>query len=280
MPWPGEARGALCLTFDNLGEAAEIELGATTEEQAGGHFTATEVVPTLLDRLADHDLPATFFVEGLNAELYPDTLKSIDAAGHEVAYHAWRHEDWASLDPAEQAANLGRGIEVFRELGLEIAGMRPPGGLAGEKGTTVAREAGLSYLSPAGSGAGADDGIALLPFQWRHVDATSLLPPLAPVREQMTGSPDSLSPDTFVDYLTTEIDRVRTEGAVLSIVLHLYLVHQWLGWKSLDRILRKLSTTQVEGSLWIAPMRDAARHVLESPDNFTNRAVLDPMSWA
>jgi peptidoglycan/xylan/chitin deacetylase (PgdA/CDA1 family) len=285
--WPGGARGAVCLSFDNLGEAAEIEVGARTEAEAGDHFTATEVVPELLTRLADHGLPATFFVEGLNTGLYPDTLAEIESAGHELAYHAWRHEDWASLDPAEQAANLRRGIAAFRELGFEIAGLRPPGGLLGEGGTSVIREAGLRYCSPAGIGAGVEgsDGngggeIALLPFQWRHVDATSLLPPLAPIREQITGSPDPLDPATFTDYLGSEIDRLRSEGGFITIVLHLYLIHQWLGEKSLGHILSQLSTPQAEGDLWIAPMRDVASHVLQHRHDFADGVVLDSTSWA
>ena len=63
----------------------------------GEHSTATRVLPALLAALHDHELAATFFVEGLNAELYPDALAAIAAGGHEVAYHAWRHETWGEL---------------------------------------------------------------------------------------------------------------------------------------------------------------------------------------
>ena len=46
---PGPARmsaATLCLSFDNLGEAAEIELGALAPDAPlGDHFTATRVVP-------------------------------------------------------------------------------------------------------------------------------------------------------------------------------------------------------------------------------------------
>ena len=97
--WPGGARGALSLSFDNLGEAAEIGAGALAPDASGigSHPTATAVLPGLLDRLATRGLRATFFVEGLNAELYPDLLREIDARGHEVAYHAWTHEWWGGL---------------------------------------------------------------------------------------------------------------------------------------------------------------------------------------
>jgi peptidoglycan/xylan/chitin deacetylase (PgdA/CDA1 family) len=86
---------ALSVTFDNLGEAAELELGLWPEGKAlGGHPSVARTLPRLLNLLEQAGVRATFFVEGLNAELYPDALRSIAAAGHEVACHAWRHEQW------------------------------------------------------------------------------------------------------------------------------------------------------------------------------------------
>ena len=121
-------RPVLSLTFDNLGEAAELEMGSVPEDAAlGGHRTATEVVPALLERLGEREIAATFFVEGMNAELYPELLREIVGAGHEVAYHAWRHEQWDELSIAGQAENLARGVDAFARIGIEIAGLRPPG---------------------------------------------------------------------------------------------------------------------------------------------------------
>jgi peptidoglycan/xylan/chitin deacetylase (PgdA/CDA1 family) len=272
--WPGGARGALCLSFDNLGEAAELELGGHPESP-GEHFTATRVLPTLLDTLGEHGLAATFFVEGLNAELYPDPLKAIAAGGHEVAYHAWRHETWGELTATEQAENLARGVSAFGDLDIEFAGLRPPGGQLGTGGVEVLREAGLRYASPAGEGAGIEDSVALLPFQWRHVDASCLLPPLAPVREQMTGSPDPIDPAALLTYLESEIDRFGREGGFISIVLHLPLL-DWLGEGRLDAVLDKLASAQV----WMARCDEVAAHVLSHPEHFQAGATLDPTSWS
>jgi peptidoglycan/xylan/chitin deacetylase (PgdA/CDA1 family) len=260
--WPGEARGALCLSFDNLG----------VDEDS----SAAQTLPGLLKRLGEHDLTATFFAEGVNAELDPGALQEIGAAGHEVAYHAWRHETWGELTTAEQAENLARGITAFEGLGIELKGMRPPGGQLGAGRTGVLHEAGLRYAAPAGAGAGVEDGVALLPFQWRHVDASSLLPGLDPVREQMTGMPDPLDADTFVAYLTTEIDRLQTDGGFMSIVLHLPLL-DWLGEENLATILNQLSSTQS----WVARCDQAAEHILSHPEAFTMGGVtLDSTSWA
>jgi peptidoglycan/xylan/chitin deacetylase (PgdA/CDA1 family) len=263
--WPSGVRGVLCLSFDNLG----------VDEDS----SAARALPGLLRRLGEHDLTATFFVEGVNAELDPGALREIAAAGHEVGYHAWRHETWAELTATERAENLARGIDAMAALGLETSGLRPPGGQLGKGGLGLLREAGLRYASPAGEGAGIGDGIALLPFQWRHVDATCLLPALAPVRKQMHGSPDPLEPAAFLAYLEKEIESLETEGGFLSIVLHLPLL-DWLGDDRLVALLDRLTESGRNGELWLAPCAEVAGHVLASPSEFLGKARLDPTSWA
>lgn len=263
--WPGGARGALCLNFDNLGVDEET--------------SATTALPRLLEGLGERGLPATFFVEGINAELAPGALGELAAAGHEVAYHAWRHEQWGDLSAEAQAENLARGVSAFEGLGIELSGLRPPGGQLGAGGVAVLRESGLSYASPAGRGAGVEDGVALLPFQWRHVDATSLLPGLDPVRQQMTGSTEPLDPDACASYLCGQVDLLEQDGGFISVVLHLPLL-DWLGERNLTALLDRLRDANHPGDLWLARCDEAAAHALANPANFEAGATLDPTTWA
>jgi peptidoglycan/xylan/chitin deacetylase (PgdA/CDA1 family) len=271
--------GVLSLTFDNLGEAAELEMGALgADAPLGRHETALEVVPRLLGLLEERRIAATFFVEGLNAELYPNLLGEIDARGHEVAYHAWRHEHWAELTAAEQAANLARGIAAFERLGLKIAGLRPPGGGLGEGGTQILREAGLSYCSPAGAGAGLADGIALLPFEWRHVDASCVLPPLGAVREQIAGSSDPVEPAAFATWLEAEVGRLAQAGGLMTIVLHPFML-DWLGEERLVALLDRVAAASAGDEVRVARCAEVAEHVGAHPERFGNGAVLDSTGW-
>jgi peptidoglycan/xylan/chitin deacetylase (PgdA/CDA1 family) len=271
---------ALALSFDNLGEAAAIELGAIAPDapEVGSDPTAIELVPRLLEDLAKRELAATFFVEGLNAELYPELLRRIDAEGHEVGFHAWRHEEWSGLTAARQADNLARGVAAFEQLGLEVTGMRPPGGGLGEGGVEVLGGAGLSYCSPAGKGAGVVDGVALLPFDWRHVDASCLLPPLAAVREEISGSPDPIAPADFVGHIDREIARLSAQGAFAVLVLH-PVTFGWLGQQSLEAILDLVACASADGEVEVAPMRELAAQLPADPGRFGD-AELDTTSWA
>ncbi len=278
--WPGGARAALSLTFDNLGEAAEIELGAIPPDAPlGDHPTATRVLPSLLGELGSRGLGCTFFVEGLNADVYPELLAEIDAAGHEVAYHAWRHEHWAGLSAAEQAQNLARGRAAFGALGLDMAGVRPPGGGLGPGGLGVLREAGMRYCSPAGAGAGEEGGIALLPFRWRDVDASSLLPGLEAVREEVAGAAGPLDPGAFLAGLEAELERLATDGGYIAVVLHLAML-DWLGGERLGALLDHAAAASTAGELWVAPCAKIADRVLAAPDAFERGTELDPRTWS
>ena len=69
------------LTFDNLGEVADLERGRwPADAPLGRHASVTRTLPRILSLLEDAGVRATFFVEGLNAELYPDALTEIAAA--------------------------------------------------------------------------------------------------------------------------------------------------------------------------------------------------------
>jgi hypothetical protein len=277
--WPGGCRGALSLTFDNLGEAAEIELGAVAPDTPlGGHPTATRVLPALLGELASRRLAATFFVEGLNAEVYPELLVEVGAAGHEVGYHAWRHEQWSDLDAADQAENLARGQAAFAELGLELAGLRPPGGTFGTGGLEVLRGAGLRYCSPAGSGAGADDGLALLPFRWRDVDASCFLPGLDSVREEIAEHAGPVDPSVFLASMEGELERLAGDGGFIAIVLHLGML-EWLGAERLAALLDRAAAASAAEELWVAPCAAVAENVLADPAAFEGGTDLDLRSW-
>jgi peptidoglycan/xylan/chitin deacetylase (PgdA/CDA1 family) len=249
-------RATLSLSFDNLGEAAEIEVGARDPDAPlGGHPSATEAAPAILKALAAAGLSATFFLEGLNAEAYPELLAEIDGAGHEVAYHAWRHERWGALSAAQQAENLSRGLAALGELGLQPSGMRPPGGELGAGGVAVLREAGLRYCSPEGEAAAVDGGdFAMLPFRWRHVDAACVLPDLGPARE----------PDRFLADLEEDLDVLERDGGHLALVLHPFML-DWLGEERLAGLLGGLAGRRDAGRLRVGRCEEAAEALLSAP---------------
>jgi peptidoglycan/xylan/chitin deacetylase (PgdA/CDA1 family) len=203
------------VTFDNLGEASDLERGWWPEDEPlGAHHSVTEALPRVLEALEAADLRATFFVEGLNTELYPDTLRELGARGHEVACHGWRHERWAALDPATERDRLRRSVEGMRALGLAPCGFRPPGGELTAATPGLLRELGFTYCSPA---AGVDaGGVPALPFRWELLDAFHYLPHFADMR----GAGEPLPPARLRETLLEALD--GGEG-FLALLFHPFL---------------------------------------------------------
>jgi peptidoglycan/xylan/chitin deacetylase (PgdA/CDA1 family) len=184
------------ITFDNLGEVADLQRGRwPADAPLGRHASVTRTLPRILELLASTGVRATFFVEGLNAELYPDALRAIAAAGHEVAYHGWQHERWADLDPGAERESLERGVRALDELGLRPAGFRPPGGSLTAATPALLRELGFTCVSPEAEAAEPLDDLVVDPFRWPLVDALYYLPHFADLRERHLGTRDEQPPE-------------------------------------------------------------------------------------
>ena len=60
----------------------------------------------LIDILARYDVKATFFVVGEWVDKYPDSVKALHNAGHEIMNHSNTHAHYPQLSPEEVAADL------------------------------------------------------------------------------------------------------------------------------------------------------------------------------
>jgi peptidoglycan/xylan/chitin deacetylase (PgdA/CDA1 family) len=255
------AGAAVSLTFDNLGEVTDLERGQWPDgEPLGRHFSVTRSLPRILELLDETGLRATFFVEGLNAELYPDTLRALEAAGHEVGYHGWRHEPWGGLEPGTERELLERGVRRMGELGLELAGFRPPGGDLTPASLGLLHELGFTYCSPAGEEVRGGD-VAVLPFRWELLDAVHYLPRFAGRRGRLLGSRDPLPPERLHAALTAAIDDTVRERGYLSLLFHPFLTEPEERFAVMRDVLRRVGELSDEGALWSAPCREMAAAV-------------------
>jgi peptidoglycan/xylan/chitin deacetylase (PgdA/CDA1 family) len=279
----GEALGAtVSVTFDNLGEAAQLELGMwPADVPQGQHFTVLDVLPRLLELLAVRRVRATFFVEGLNAEMYPDALQELAAAGHEVAVHAWRHEEWAALDTESEAALLARATRALRSIGIEPRGFRPPGGGLTARTLELLAEHGYRHVSPAGEREGVLDGLAVLPFRWPLVDAYAFLPQFAGLRERYGDGADPLGPEHMRDTMIAALRAQAERGGHLALLFHpfSFAFTGEAGWAALDDVLGETCRLAATGAVAALRMDEAAAWMLEQPERFEHPPQLDNATW-
>jgi peptidoglycan/xylan/chitin deacetylase (PgdA/CDA1 family) len=274
---PDARHAAVSVTFDNLGEAADLERGLWPEsEPLGRHFSVRRMLPRILRVLDELGLQATFFMEGLNAELYPEALLQIASAGHEIGYHGWRHEDWSNLSPSQEARLLERGVYKMDELGIRPRGFRPPGGRLTPSSPELLDDLGFTHCSPAGLGMGFLGNLVVLPFEWRLIDAYYYLPRFGDLRKSVTGSSETMSPARFRETLSSALQSVIRDGGHLTLLFHPFLEEQEDRFDVMRRGLEELRTLAQDGLVWCTLYRDVASWVRERPGAFGNGLQLDP----
>lgn len=131
IQWPGGASCAASFTFDVDGESAAIAANPALAEsmsvmshQAYGPLVG---VRRILDILETNRVMSTFFIPGYTADRYPQVVRDIAAAGHEVAHHGYHHLKPGDLSEAEQAEQLDRGSDALERLtGTRPVGYRAP----------------------------------------------------------------------------------------------------------------------------------------------------------
>jgi peptidoglycan/xylan/chitin deacetylase (PgdA/CDA1 family) len=271
--------GVLCLTFDNLGEAADLGAGSWSPDAPLGRHFSVGVVRRLLDLLDRHRLHATFFVEAFNAELYPAVLREIADRGHEVACHAWQHESWGALAPARERELLTRCTDALRGIGLEPVGFRPPGGQVTARTPRRLAELGYRYYSPAGSRAGMADGLAVLPFAWELIDAFFYAPPLAGLRERHGLPREPQAPATLRSRVVEAVQEGARHAAVTTLLFHPFLLDDPARLRAFEDVLIRARALADAGALECLTMRAAAERLLAHPGEQPAPEV-DAATWA
>lgn len=86
--------------------------------------------PRVLDLLAAHGVRATFFLVGERATRAPEVVRTVAAAGHEVASHGWSHASLWRCSPRRTIAEVGRAHDALAALaGRAPRHFRPPWGM-------------------------------------------------------------------------------------------------------------------------------------------------------
>jgi peptidoglycan/xylan/chitin deacetylase (PgdA/CDA1 family) len=240
----------IALTFDNLGEAADLERGLwPARAPLGDHPSVTEALPWLLDTLDALSLRATFCVEALNCELYPRAVAEIAGRGHEVAMHGFRHEAWGALDAAREDALLTRGRAAFATLGLDVRGFRPPGGALAARGGAPLAAHGFRWCSPEGARRGHDGALAVVPFAWPLVDAFHRLDSFAAGRGAAP-----LRPEAAADAILAALGA----AAEPTVILHPFLMIADDERAATRRVLAHIAGLVAAGQAHVAPAGELA----------------------
>ena len=119
----------VCLTFDFDALSIWVSTFKLTSPTplSRGEYGARVGLGRVLKLLERHAVPATFFVPAHTAASFPDAVRRIGGAGHEIAAHGFVHESPVAFTRAEEVDLLARSEEVLtRVTGARPVGYRSP----------------------------------------------------------------------------------------------------------------------------------------------------------
>src|SRR5580765_4441635 len=148
--WPMNARVAVCLSFDDDTEAPLLRDGTTSPTTlSASDFGAESGTGRILAMLDRYQIPATFFVTGVDALLHPEMLTAILKSGrHEVGVHGWIHEFPPRLADGEEERLLDKAIDYLtKATGKRPVGYRAPSWAFSPVTLDLVRKKGFLYDS-------------------------------------------------------------------------------------------------------------------------------------
>jgi peptidoglycan/xylan/chitin deacetylase (PgdA/CDA1 family) len=121
--WPEGNRCCVSVTVDLSVASGPSGITAADLASPRAQFGAREGLDQVLRLLRRFDLRATFAMPAVIARAWPDTIRALADAGHEIAAQGLRHEDVTALPRDEEQARIERTTAIL----TEVVGRRPVG---------------------------------------------------------------------------------------------------------------------------------------------------------
>jgi peptidoglycan/xylan/chitin deacetylase (PgdA/CDA1 family) len=273
-------RFPVALTFDldaeTLWLARDPESANKPIWLSQGTYGPNEGLPRILALLARHEIQTTFFIPGMVIERYPQQVRRIIDAGHEVAHHSYSHRWLDTLDEEQEREEMRRGAEIIQRVtGRSPIGYRSPAAEFTPHTVDLMIEFGIKYSSnmfDADSpyllqNRGVTTNIVELPFAWCLDDAPFFL-----YSNRLPGR-SMAAPSAVLETWTREFDGLAAEpGRSFVLAMH----PQVIGRPSRLWVLEQfIEHARANSKTWFAPCQEIAVAAAETlmPGTRTGRVI-------
>jgi peptidoglycan/xylan/chitin deacetylase (PgdA/CDA1 family) len=270
--WPGDRRVAV--VFNVAYEAWSdgkppgispmgnpLPLGAyDSNALSWGSYGSERGIERLLDVLARTKIRASVMTSGILAQRFPQTVRALAGAGHEIVAHSWAQDIIPStLTPEEVRADIVRTTEIL----ADVAGVRPRGWIS-PRGTAAGDSA--RFLLEAGYAWQGDVFDDDRPYVQMFENDKKIV--AIPLTMEINDLPHAMrfgrSPRAFIelfDDLLAHSRKNKREAVMIDVTAHAHVYGRPNGAWAYEEIAKK---TRKMKDVWIATREQIANHVLEA----------------
>lgn len=265
VPWPNGATCAAAFTFDLDAESVlQVERPDDAHEKLFSlsmmRYGPQVAIPRLVRIFREYDMRSTFFVPGWVAERYPDAVKMLADAGHEIGHHGYLHESPNRLSPEDEQYWFDRALDSLRRIsGQQIVGYRAPSfdmslatpGLLNRNGFTYDSSLmgdDVPYVMRDTSGSLLELPTSIILDDW---------PQFAHVWDLATTNQIS-TPRRAKELFLSEFDAVAQEGGLWVGVWHPWISGRPARARAMIEMIEHMQKT---AKVWFAPLAEIAAHI-------------------
>jgi peptidoglycan/xylan/chitin deacetylase (PgdA/CDA1 family) len=260
--WPGDARVAVCLSFDVDNESYLLARGETSPTTlSAADFGAETGLPRILQLLDKYQVPASFFIPAVSALLHPEMIPAILKSGHhEIGVHGWIHESLVALNSeSEEERLLNRAINYLTEAtGKRPVGYRAPAWAFSRHTVGLLQRSGFLYDSSLQAmdepydlvSNGEPTGIVELAIDWTLTETPYL------------GRGGTMpSPELLYQLYKEEFDGAYEQRTMFVLTLHPHVSGHRAPLHHLDQFIAYMKS---KPGVWFATGEQIARYVKQS----------------
>jgi peptidoglycan-N-acetylglucosamine deacetylase len=262
--WPEDARVAVALSFDADHETIPLRDGETRPGKLSqGEYGARVGSKRILDLLARHSIPASFYMPAVSALLHPDEARSYAADGHELGLHGWIHERNMRLAASDERDLAFRCADTLeRIVGRRPVGLRTPSWDFSDATLAIVRELGLLYDSSLMAddepyellAEGEPTGVVEIPVEWIRDDAPYFN------FDRYSAIRPYTAPRDVLGIWRDEFDRAYAEAGLFQLTMHPHITGHRSRMVILEELIEYIAGHK---GVWWATHADVARYVLD-----------------
>src|ERR1700722_9218181 len=260
--WPGNARVAVCLSFDVDNESYLLARGETSPTTlSAADFGAEAGLPRILELLDRYQVPASLFIPAVSALLHPEMIPAILKSGrHEIGVHRWIHESLVALNSEpEEERLLNQAINYLTEAtGKRPVGYRAPAWAFSPYTVGLLRRSGFLYDSSLQAmdepyelvSNGERTGIVELAIDWTLTETPYL------------GRGGTMpSPELLYQLYKDEFDGAYEQHTMFVLTLHPHVSGHRAPLHHLDQLIAYMKS---KPGVWFATAEQIARYVKDA----------------
>lgn len=260
--WPNGARVAVAISFDMDAETGFLRSGQYSPQPLSrGEYGPRVSMPRILKMLDQYNVPATFFIPTVSAELHAQTIDAIlkTRLHHEIGVHGWVHERIADLSADEERKLTHRAYDFWVDrLGHKPAGIRTPSWDFTNETLAITQELGFMYDSSLMGddrpyeilSNGQPTGIIELPVDWILDDYTYYS------YDRPTSAYHRMGDSEVFEIYKGEFDRAYEERTLFLLTMHPYVSGHRSRIAQIDKLIAYIKS---KPGVWFATCEQIAK---------------------